>query len=85
MKRLKVYEEFQSDQTSTLDKLADLGEKHIEVLDSNKIEGTPGDIPEVEPFEWSEFRRGVLEPQVWIIGIGNMMAVIGLNSFSFFL
>ncbi|KAG0143674.1 hypothetical protein CROQUDRAFT_672820 [Cronartium quercuum f. sp. fusiforme G11] len=41
--------------------------------------------PAVEAFEFYEVKRGLLEPQAWIIGLASMFLFIGLYSFSFFL
>lgn len=84
MNRLRVQDDV-VDEVSDLEEKSGYIEKQIEVLGSNELELTPEATTEVEAFEWSEFRRGIFEPQVWICGLASMTSVVGLNSLSFFL
>lgn len=85
VQRLNTFQDIRCNPTSELETKVDFSETQIEVLCSKEFKGTLDETPEVEVFEWSEVRRGILEPQVWMIGLGNMMAVIGLNSVTYFL
>lgn len=38
-----------------------------------------------EPFEWSECRRALLDPQVWMLGMSAATSSVAAYSFSFFL